>query len=205
MIDDKLQAILKTNEPIDIDEEDEDFNENYEFDSYEYVKEKYAENKKTLDESDDPKVIEGNKIDKLSRTFIRDTYKGIYNVVDFDDFSLSNESSAAKTLEIMKTNDHDFIMFQPCFIYKNKAITKPDAFIRKDNKYILIETKGTTSAKMIHLVDIIFQSHVISEVLKSEMDAIISDYKLCLVAYEKAKRNEVTFILTDHVPVTKSG
>ncbi|GHU28786.1 hypothetical protein FACS1894152_6800 [Bacilli bacterium] len=50
----------------------------------------------------------------------------------------------------MKMNDHDFIMFQPCFIYKGKATTKPDAFIRRDNKYILIETKGTTSAKMIH-------------------------------------------------------
>ncbi|GHU33973.1 hypothetical protein FACS1894166_10650 [Bacilli bacterium] len=118
---------------------------------------------------------------------------------------MSNEDAANKTLEIMKMNDHDFIMFQPCFIFKGKAITKPDAFIRRDNKYILIETKGTTSGKMIHLVDIIFQSHVISRVLKTEMNTETLEYKLCLVAYEKAKKNEITFILTDRVPISKSG
>lgn len=61
----------------------------------------------------------------------------------------------------MTQDQDDFIMFQPTFIYEFNynnqllaLITKCDSLIRFDHQLILIETKGTSSTKRVHFLDL---------------------------------------------------
>jgi hypothetical protein len=138
------------------DEDDEDFGDN-EIDSYEFFKE-YKQEFSDMDNTD-AKIIEGNKIDKLSQEFIKEKFSDC-EVIDLTDIR-NNDANASKTLEILKTKDN-VILFQCTFIYKEMAIAKPDGFVKYQGKYYLYETKGTSSEKMSHLVDVIYQANVVN-------------------------------------------
>jgi hypothetical protein len=124
-------------------------------------------------------------------------------IYDFDKFALLNSEAFNKTLEYLKSDDN-FILFQPAFIYKNKAIAKPDAFIKLNGKYILVETKGTTNTKLSHLIDVTYQHIVINECLL-QINANISQYFLCIIDYKIANKNELGFTLSEFASIAKGG
>lgn len=177
-------------------EDDEDENNEKEFDSYEYKKENEDMDK------DDPKIFEGNIIDRQSKEFIKLQFKDCKTIYDFDQLHLSNDDAFAKTKELLVSDN--FILFQPTFIYKNKAVAKPDAFIKQNGKYILIETKGTTTTKLAHLIDLTFQHIVINDYL-TQINASIDKYYLCLIDYRFGNKNELGFCLSEFASITKSG
>ena len=183
---------------INIDhEEEEDENWNREFDVYEY--------KQTSEDLDinDPKIHEGNIIDKESKKYIKAQFSACRKIYDFDELNLSNDDAFEKTMNLL-VNDDNFILFQPKFIYKSKAIAKPDAFIKQNNKYTLIETKGTSSVKASHLIDLTYQHIVINECLK-KINATISQYYLCLIDYRIGEKHELGFCLSEYASIVKGG
>jgi DNA-directed RNA polymerase specialized sigma54-like protein len=160
-------------------------------------------NGETIDERD-PKVYEGLLIDKQSRDFLKLKYVRL-TPYDFDELykGINNfEYLANETKKILLKDN--FILFQPVFIYKNKAVTRPDVLIKEKGKYTIIEVKGTTKPKIKHLVDMIYQHHVINNVL-SEFNESIFDYLLCVVKYTKGTRNKIEFIINEHIPLVKDG
>lgn len=191
------KSLQLTKKEIDIDNEDEDSQDEYEFDNYEYKKENEDLN------INDPKVFEGNLIDKESKKFIKSQFSMCRKIYDFDEFNLSNDESFIKTMDYLR-NDDNFILFQPSFIYQSKAIAKPDALIKSNGKYILVETKGTTCVKCSHLIDLTYQHHIINECLKQVKSAISQCY-LCFVDYKIADKNEIGFCLSEFASIVKSG
>jgi hypothetical protein len=166
--------------------------EETEFDPYEYLKELESDQHKDLDKTD-PKVIEGNMIDEQSKKFISDLYPDC-EAIDLnakaDSLALAN-----MTIKLLQEKEN-VIIFQPTFIYKDVAIAKPDAFIKRNNEFILIETKGTTSSKSVHIVDITYQAHVCNETIVKYFDKKIDEYYLCIVDYALRNKGEIGFKLT---------
>jgi hypothetical protein len=150
----------------------------------------------------DPKIFEGNLIDKECRKYIIDAYKDC-KVFDFDEYKFNNQSAFKKTLDIIKNNDN-VLLFQPTFIYKDIAIAKPDALVRLHGEYILIETKGTTNTKLSHLVDVQYQVNIVDDVL-DKFNTCIDQCKLCIVRYEKLNKGRISFLLTEYCNYQKSG
>jgi hypothetical protein len=154
-------------------------------------------------DKNDPKIYEGNLIDQESKKFIKAQFSMCRKIFDFDKMNLSNDDAFNKTKELL-SNDDNFILFQPTFIYKNKAIAKPDAFIKHNGKYILVETKGTTTVKCSHLIDLTYQHIVINECLK-QINTTISQYYLCLIDYRLGEKNELGFCLSEFASIVKGG
>jgi hypothetical protein len=155
-----------------------------------------------------PKIFEGILIDQQSRKFIaaQSDFKDC-RVFDFDVIFKDNydlQEQAAYTKELLTKHDN-IIIFQPVFIYKGLAIAKPDAFIKKNNEIHLIEVKGTTAPKLVHVVDMLYQHHIINHFLQAEFGKHIEHYALCVVAYDLCSKNEIHFIITPYGTDTKTG
>jgi hypothetical protein len=193
---DYIQSKIKKD--FDVHEENDD----YEYDYLDALRTAILNNE-TIDQRD-PKVYEGTLIDKKSREYIKLKYIRL-NAYDFDeiykgiyDFKyLANETKKF----LQKDN---FILFQPVFIYRDKAVTRPDVLIKKNGEYTIMEVKSTTRPKSKHLVDLIYQHHVINDVLKI-YDAQINDYLLCVVKYIKGVKNHIDFVITNRIPLVKGG
>ncbi|MGL4617233.1 MAG: DUF2779 domain-containing protein [Mycoplasmoidaceae bacterium] len=183
-----------------IEENDDEFY-NDEYDSYEYFSQLKIENDK-IDENN-PLIIEGNIIDGLSKEKIKQLFK-LKKVIDFDNKEFKNtkmEDLANKTKELLSNNEK-IMLFQPVFIF-NDLITKPDALVKDGNKIEIIETKCTTTSKLVHLLDLLFQKKVIEK--QYFLKACSFEYKLCLVSYNKMNRNEVDFIIAENCNISKSA
>lgn len=180
-------------------EEDEDSNKEY--DSYEYFSQLKLENA-SIDE-DNPLIIEGNIIDNLSKKEIIKLFK-IDVIVDFDDDEYKYtkmEDFALKTKDLLCSNEN-IIIFQPVFIFEN-LITKPDALIKKCKKIKIIETKGTTTSKLNHLLDLLFQKKVIEK--QDFLKNYLFEYNLCLVSYNKMNKNKIGFVIAKNCNISKSS
>ena len=219
-IEGSIEALLKKNTIIDEDDEEQSESDN-EIDNYEDYRYSLLD-RESLNINDlnvnkqeeiDPKIIEGQIIDKKAKEFILSQFKHDI-VIDYDDEKYQNirfDNIKANEITLSDINslisqNKKFILFQPTFINKtasnNSYVTKCDAivYLNKQETY-LIEVKGTTTSKRIHLLDFLFQKFVLlNEVLPFE----ISDYKLCLVAYKRAKKNEVPFVLDEFCNETKT-
>lgn len=183
-------------------DDDEDENEEDIVDRYELYKEMLLNNEDI--DKNNPRLIEGNIIDCKSREFIMNQFRDIQVVYDFEKQNDINQfdlyQMAKKTQELIEQNEK-IILFQPVFI-ANNMVTKPDAIIKNNEQIILIETKGTTTAKLYHALDIYFQSKVLRSL--DYLQDYYFEYKLCLVAYELAPKNDVSFILSDTFNYTKT-
>ncbi|MDR0674956.1 MAG: DUF2779 domain-containing protein [Mycoplasmataceae bacterium] len=183
---------------VNLDEEEFE----HEYDSLESLRLSILNGDK-IDEHD-PKVYEGRLIDEKSREFIKLKYLRL-SVYDFDElYSGINDLNylANETKNILIKDN--FILFQPVFIYRNKVITRPDVLIKEKGEYTIIEVKATTKPKTKHLVDLIYQHHVINGVLQ-EFNAKINHYLLCVINYTKGIKGKVDFVLTNHIPLIKDG
>jgi hypothetical protein len=198
-----LEDYIKSKTQINnIDINDYDDADKHEYDSLEALRLKILNGEKIDDR--DPKVYEGKLIDKTSREYIKMKYIRL-NVYDFDELYKDIHNLKYLANETKKYLEKDnFILFQPVFIFKDKAITRPDVFIKEKGKYTLIEVKATSKPKSKHLVDMIYQHNIISHVL-SERDDFIDDYLLCVIKYAKGEKGKVNFDLTEHIPLVKAG
>lgn len=186
----------------DFDDEDPETatdSENIEFDSFEYyqaLKDQYHE----IDKND-PKIIEGLIIDEKARSFVLENYPG-FEYVDLEhNFpNLKNDELAIKTQALLEGHEK-IILFQAVFI-AGHLITKPDAIIKDGDEITLIETKGTTTAKLHHFLDVYFQSQVLQNI--DYLRDNYFSYKLCLVKYCLAKKNTVPLIITQDINLSKS-
>ena len=188
----------------DNNEEDETIIESEsEFDSLEFYKEQLEINKDI--DKNDPRISEGNIIDKKSKDYIKEEYKDIKNILDIDYSYGSNEELNKKTIEFLDKNKN-CIIFQPVFI-NNNLVTKCDALVKKNNFIYIIETKGTSTARSIHYLDLLYQKNVIENDLyfvDNEVEFLFI-YKLCIVQYEKCKKNNISFCIVDTFTNTKSS
>ncbi len=202
--------LLAINSNKDIDQEQEDPYETTENNSYEY----FSQLKEQVDsiqklDLTNPNVCEGQIIDEKSRKFIEKQYPDCKSY-DLSEKKLTNEKAFEETIKLLTQNDN-VILFQSVFIYIDKtnvkkAIAKPDAIVKTNNKLIIIETKGTTSTRLYHLMDVYYQKNVINaslQYLKSDLE--LTDYKLCIVKYEKCPVHEVSFVLVDTCNFNKSA
>ena len=180
------------------DDEDDDFfgDKEIEVDNYSTYKE-YAEDHEDVDtiEDLDPRIFEGKIIDSESKKFIKDTYQ-----LPAQDLSRLEIGNKDKAFEITKKylNEKNIILFQPTFIF-NGMVTKPDAIVIKDGKATLIEVKGTSNPKTVHLFDLYFQFNIVDQTIK--LDSCL----LCLVKYELKKTRQVSFVLVPRGSFSKSG
>ena len=176
-----------------------------EIDAYEI----YQQSKEEFENIDknNSQIAEGLIIDKKTKKFISEKYAIPQNIktIDFDDemfHTYSMEQLANITKEFILEYE-DIVLFQPVFIF-NELITKPDAFVKYDNNILIIETKGTSTAKKHHFLDLLYQKNVI-ESQKYLIDLnCIYDYFLCLVKYEKLNKNEISFVITPYINYSKS-
>lgn len=202
--DEQLEEFTSNKKIIDLWDEEDDF-EDDEIDSYERYRELLEENRKI--DKDNPLLISGNIIDKESKSFIIQSTKnkypdGSFIVLDFDDEGFNLEKNHEKTISTIKNNDF-VIMFQPVFINSsNNTLTKCDAIVKYYNEIFLIETKATSTAKYVHLLDLLFQKKVIENELNINKYHIT--YELCLIRYEKLPKNYVSFIVSDTINLLKS-
>ena len=190
----------------ELDEEDED--ENEPIDSYnlyrEYLEEVYDIDTKNY------LMVQGNIIDRTCKQFIYDSYKNEYEYLikekfikhDFDDYKITLEENANQTLKLIRENKYT-IIFQPAFInHELKIATKCDSLVKIDNDIFIIETKGTSTAKYHHILDLMFQKKVIEYVLNDDYSL---SFKLCLVEYKTIMKNEkISYIISDTINLKKS-
>ena len=164
--------------------------------------------------SQDPKFIEGQLVDKKAKDFIKSQFQ-VDVVIDYDDkaydkIRFDNELSAKKTKEdlIKLLRKHQtFIMFQPTFICKtpsgSNCVTKCDCLVYKsENECNLIEVKGSSSTKLIYLLDLLFQKYVIDN---ADVDLHVNNYYLCLIGCNHATKGIIPFILTKYINLSKDG
>jgi hypothetical protein len=128
----------------------------------------------------------------------------VYDFDEHNEYKFDTEASAKKTLDLLKTKDN-IIMFQPTFIYKDKAIARPDGFVKHGNMLTLIETKGTTSVKVVHLVDMTYQAIVVNETIEKLFNKKIDQFLLCIVDYRLGDKNEIGFKFSPYAVLTKSA
>ncbi|MCV3754022.1 DUF2779 domain-containing protein [Ureaplasma zalophigenitalium] len=187
-----------------IDDEDED--ETEEFDNYEY----YEEYKEFLDQNanldaNDPKISEGIILDLKSQEHVKNTYPHIQKIIDCDLAykKLTMPERYIKTQELL-ASDEDFILFQPVFISGNK-ITKPDALVREGDQLHVIETKGTSSVKLRHILDLYYQYEVIGK-NPHVQNLFVCHFYLCIVKYERLNvADQVSFSITPYYVHQKNG
>ena len=162
----------------------------------------------------DPKFIEGQLVDKKARDFIKSQFQ--FDVVidydgkAYDKIRFDNELSAKKTKEdlIKLLKKHQtFIMFQPTFICKtpsgSNCVTKCDCLVYKsENECNLIEVKGSSSTKLIYLLDLLFQKYVIDN---ADVDLHVNNYYLCLIGCNHAAKGVIPFILSKYINLNKEG
>ncbi len=184
---------------IDRDNDSEEDKSSEEVDAYNLYRE--ALESKDIDENN-AQILEGRIIDQKSKKYIINQYE-IDVIYDFDDLKYryqSMEELSILSIRLFNENEN-IIIFQPVFI-KDKMITKPDAVIKKDGIINLVETKGTTTTKSHHFLDIFFQHNVLKEQPCFENYDI--DYFLCIVHYCKLDRNDVSFVITPFFNYVKS-
>lgn len=190
---------------VDFDEDDNELEEGREeniIDYYELYKELLANNEDI--DKNNPHIVEGLIIDEKSRQFIVKSYSYINTIIDLEKQKNIKQYESHKLADLTKSLilEHDkIIIFQPVFMYNN-LITKPDAIVKDGEKIILIETKGTTNAKLYHALDIYFQSKVLRSL--EYLNDFYFEYKLCLIAYEYQNKDDVSFILSDTFNYTKT-
>lgn len=182
-----------------LQDEEEDQEEAQEIDALEYFK-YLLETEQNVD-LNNSKIIEGNILDQKSKFFIIEKYKEkIEKIYDFDVTKhYVQEEAFLKTINLIHENEN-IIIFQPTFINKN-MITKCDALVKIGDNIKIIETKGTTTAKIIHFLDLFFQSKVLEI---QELDEYFIDYSLCLVDYVSALKNECPFVITNFINYQKN-
>ncbi len=202
-----IEAQMKlANATLDLNDETEDdegeLGEEQELDYYELYKQAKEDNA-TIDD-DNPQIFEGRIIDKESRNFVKSLYPHITTVYDLEDdpkIKYASQEELANVTETLIKNNKNIIIFQPVFI-AGKMITKPDALVKEDLEIRIIETKGTTTAKRHHLLDILFQSKVITSIPYLEDYYFV--YSLCLVKYCYANKKEIPLTVTESFNIAKS-
>ncbi len=194
-----IQAKIKAiDSNADIYDQEDEFDENQEIDSLNYFRECLFENQ-DLDKNN-PKIIEGNILDKLSKQHIISLHNHISKIFDFDEYKIFDmEDSAKKTKELLSENN-EIIIFQPVFI-NGDLITKCDALIKENNNIKIIETKGTTTVKIHHFLDLFFQSQVL---YNDDLSDYNFNFYLCIVDYVKANKTECPFFITPYINYTKT-
>lgn len=193
--------IKKNHYDNDFEMDDENPEDDGEFDAYEFYKERLETNK-NLDD-DNPQIIQGRIIDVQSRKFIEQTFNHINKVIDLEEKygRLSNEKLAEYTKQYLSENKN-VILFQAVFISDN-LITKPDAIVLDNGVLKVIETKGTTSSKFVHYLDLYFQMKVIEAQQYLIDNNVLFDYFLCLIDYCYLNKNEISFQLTENINLKK--
>lgn len=195
-----LKSKINFNHLIENDEEDETLNED-EFDVLDFYREELESNREIDD--NDPRIIEGRIIDHKTKEFIIDKYRKI-KWIDLEDNEYkykTMEEIYDITMNLINTNEN-IILFQPVFI-KNNMITKCDALIKKDGIIEIIETKATSSTKLHHYLDILYQKNVIES--QKFIEHLIFKYSLCIIKYEKLLRNNVSFEITPYFNISKTA
>ena len=210
-----------TTQNLDVEESHQEFDDSVEISINEQSKEDELneisndENKEKEDECNkDPKLIEGQIIDKKARDYIKSLYQ-VDTIIDYDDEKYSsircnNYASAQQVKhdieEQIKANK-TFIMFQPTFVCKTSegcnCATKCDCIVYIDqNKCYLIEVKGSSSTKVIYLLDLLFQKNVVDN---ANVSLHVTNYFLCLVAYTHAVKGSIPFVISKYISLSKNG
>ena len=216
---DHYKALAHANACDDEEDDEDDFSDD-KVDAYSQLREDELNGGISLSsltiadkrKEDDPQIIEGIIIDQKAKEFIKSQYKVDF-VIDYDEpqyekIRFNNELSAKQTkedIDKLLSAKKTFILFQPTFINEtpehHKYVTKCDCVVYLGNdQCYLIEVKGTSSSKLIHFLDFLFQSFV----LYANKDLIFTNYYLCLVKYCRAKKNEIPLILDEYINLGKS-
>ncbi|MBO6073465.1 hypothetical protein J6P59_07800 [bacterium] len=185
------------------------------------------DDQKILQEKD-LKILEGLIIDKQAKDFIIDHYQrqvtdDFICVIDYDeinsnqkentsnpnenkDINLSRANQTQKDIKELLDKNKKFILFQPTFIAETpdnhaKYVTRCDCivYLSKDQCY-LIEVKGTSSSKLIHLLDLLYQKNVLKQSILH-----ITNYCLCLVEYDRSDKKDIPFIIDPFINTSKSN
>ncbi len=209
-IDEELSELIRATNSDYVSETEDDDGEG-EFSTYDSLEEfltlKEENISKNIDmDENDPKIIEGQILDELAKKHIIEEYE-LCEVIDFDCKEYKQKALdelCEITISILR-DKNNVILFQPTFIAKNKAIAKPDAIVIFNSKTYLIETKGSAKVKASHIIDLIYQDKVVNDCLRQNDLCEIDDFYMCIVATERAKKGEVTFILTNNICFNKSG
>lgn len=168
---------------------------------------KYIENINNLKNVDDdnPLIIEGKILDQESKSYIIKKYKedDSFSIIDFDEKKQNIELTEKETKKLILKNKN-IIIFQPVFIdYERMIATKCDALVKKGDFIKIIETKGTTTTKKIHFLDILYQKKLTDNI--QYLSNFNINFFLCLVRYEKLNKGEVSFIISNSVSLSKNG
>ncbi len=193
---DSINAQLQAHHvPVVEDEEGDEYTN--ESDSLEFYREMQASG--TSSDPHDAKLVEGNLLDQQSKRHILQTYPHIQEIYDFDKNPLaSREAAYEKTLELL--NHPNIIIFQPTFI-NGHLITRCDALVKEGQHIQIIETKGTSTVKLHHFLDLFYQSQVLTQ---SALIHYQLDYSLCVVDYVIANKGECPFAITGYMNYAKA-
>ena len=225
LIEYPLKKELNITDDID-DSNDEDSDS----DDYEALEEdllnENLDDKKILEISD-PKILEGLIIDQKAKEFIISYYeKQVANdficVIDYDEINkeyqfkeqnIDNEDlnfiraqQTQNDINLLLSKNKKFILFQPTFISETldkhaKYVTRCDCIVYLNrNQCYLIEVKGTSNSKIIHLLDLLYQKNVLASSLLH-----ITNYYVCLVKYMRSEENKIPFIINPFINPSKDS
>ncbi|MGL4950356.1 MAG: DUF2779 domain-containing protein [Mycoplasma sp.] len=190
---------LGNNFEIDEDEESEEEYETKEVDGYELYRQ-LMEDFSDID-LNNPKILEGIMIDKLSREHILEEYPNIKNV-DLDEQNFRDLPKIAELTKEYLLQNENIIIFQSTFIHDD-CITRPDAIVKIGNEISIIETKGTTTAKRKLFLDIFFQYKLLSKLEYLKPFKLIP--KFCIVKYtSNATKGKCPLSITDCISFKKT-
>ncbi|MDE6473174.1 MAG: DUF2779 domain-containing protein [Ureaplasma sp.] len=171
----------------------------------EYLNEFLKEFIKVKDaDKNNPLMIEGVIIEEKAKEFIINKYNknNQFKVFDFDKEKLNIDDLAQKTKNVI-LSETNAIIFQPTFIdEKRNIVTKCDFLIKEDDIITIIENKATSSCKWVHYLDLVFQKKVIENI--DYLTKFNFYYELCLIAYEKLNKGDVSFITTNTINLSKT-
>lgn len=167
-------------------------------DKNQFLYHQFLENTKHIDDKN-PIIIEGRLLDDKSKNFIKNRFNlnNDYHIIDFDDNPYKFKTTEALALLTKEAilNYPKLIMFQPTFIDDDlKITTKCDALVIDDFSVKLIETKGTSTTKIHHFLDLFYQKKILDK--QSVLNKKPFELYLCVVKYEILSKREVSFEIT---------
>lgn len=193
-LDSKLKSLVfpEQSDFLDIDLNDDEEEDNDQGFDYNLFKEMREDN--TNKDYEDYLMQQGLIIEKTFNKAVQEHFK--LELVDLD-MKLSNENRHKKTLELIQSQK-DCIIIQGALI-QDGIIAKPDAIVIKDKKIYIIECKGSSSTKILYLLDLYYQKAVFDL-----CNIPVEDYYIGIIKYEKLNKNMTSIGLTNYCIVSKT-
>lgn len=147
-----------------------------------------------------PAYLQGRIFYNKFVEFIKDNFLGL-KFVDLTEFSnLTLDELLVKTISIFEFNNN-VVVFHPLFLYNEQAYACPDALIKYDGDYYLVNASAMTETKKIHMLEYLYNYNIINTILEYYGLGRVEDNVLCLIKYSRDNKGLFEITSTNYSSV----